>query len=153
MIGPTGVGKTEIARRLATLTQAPFVKVEATKLYRGRLPRPRRRIDDPRSGRDRRRNGARRNTRPRNGQGARKRRRTDPRYSLPGTAGKYPSPRDGYTCGEVQVADTDAHHETREKLRKLLRDGYLNEREVEIEVTQVRRRSKCSPRKGWKRWA
>lgn len=31
MIGPTGVGKTEIARRLATLVEAPFVKVEATK--------------------------------------------------------------------------------------------------------------------------
>lgn len=31
MIGPTGVGKTEIARRLAMLAQAPFVKVEATK--------------------------------------------------------------------------------------------------------------------------
>ena len=31
MIGPTGVGKTEIARRLATLSRAPFVKVEATK--------------------------------------------------------------------------------------------------------------------------
>ncbi|OOG62493.1 HslU--HslV peptidase ATPase subunit [Rhodanobacter sp. B04] len=31
MIGPTGVGKTEIARRLATLANAPFVKVEATK--------------------------------------------------------------------------------------------------------------------------
>ena len=31
MIGPTGVGKTEIARRLAKLTGAPFIKVEATK--------------------------------------------------------------------------------------------------------------------------
>jgi len=31
MIGPTGVGKTEIARRLATLAQSPFIKVEATK--------------------------------------------------------------------------------------------------------------------------
>ena len=31
MIGPTGVGKTEIARRLATLAKAPFIKVEATK--------------------------------------------------------------------------------------------------------------------------
>src|SRR5215210_2856254 len=31
MIGPTGVGKTEVARRLAKLAQAPFIKVEATK--------------------------------------------------------------------------------------------------------------------------
>ena len=40
MIGPTGVGKTEIARRLANLTGAPFIKVEATKVtevgYHGR---------------------------------------------------------------------------------------------------------------------
>ena len=31
MIGPTGVGKTEIARRIARLSKAPFIKVEATK--------------------------------------------------------------------------------------------------------------------------
>ena len=31
MIGPTGVGKTEIARRIARLAKAPFIKVEATK--------------------------------------------------------------------------------------------------------------------------
>src|SRR5437868_10503492 len=40
MIGPTGVGKTEIARRLAGLTGAPFIRVEATKYtevgYHGR---------------------------------------------------------------------------------------------------------------------
>src|SRR5438128_6222484 len=40
MIGPTGVGKTEIARRLAQLVGAPFIKVEATKYtevgYHGR---------------------------------------------------------------------------------------------------------------------
>lgn len=40
MIGPTGVGKTEIARRLATMTGAPFIKVEASKFtevgYHGR---------------------------------------------------------------------------------------------------------------------
>ena len=32
MVGPTGVGKTEVARRLAQLANAPFVKVEATKV-------------------------------------------------------------------------------------------------------------------------
>ena len=31
MIGPTGVGKTEISRRLSKLTEAPFIKVEATR--------------------------------------------------------------------------------------------------------------------------
>src|SRR5688572_3275960 len=40
MIGPTGVGKTEIARRLAGLVNAPFIKIEATKFtevgYHGR---------------------------------------------------------------------------------------------------------------------
>lgn len=38
MIGPTGVGKTEIARRLAKLADAPFVKVEATKFTEVCLP-------------------------------------------------------------------------------------------------------------------
>ena len=37
MIGPTGVGKTEIARRLASLVNAPFLKVEATKFTEGRI--------------------------------------------------------------------------------------------------------------------
>ena len=35
MIGPTGVGKTEISRRLSKLAEAPFVKVEATRFVRG----------------------------------------------------------------------------------------------------------------------
>jgi len=34
MIGPTGVGKTEIARRLAKLTGAPFIKVESDQIQR-----------------------------------------------------------------------------------------------------------------------
>ena len=40
MIGPTGVGKTEIARRLSKLSGAPFIKVEA-KIYRSRICRQR----------------------------------------------------------------------------------------------------------------
>src|SRR4051812_21328769 len=35
MIGPTGVGKTEIARRLARLAEAPFIKVEGAEITRG----------------------------------------------------------------------------------------------------------------------
>ena len=38
LIGPTGVGKTEIARRLSKLTDSPFSKVEASK-FRGRICR------------------------------------------------------------------------------------------------------------------
>src|SRR5258706_11619406 len=42
MIGPTGVGKTEIARRLAPLAQSPFIKIQASKFtevrYGGRGP-------------------------------------------------------------------------------------------------------------------
>ena len=40
MIGPTGVGKTEIARRLANLVKAPFIKVEATKAERSVITPP-----------------------------------------------------------------------------------------------------------------
>jgi hypothetical protein len=61
MIGPTGVGKTEIARRLAKLAQAPFLKVEATKFtevgYVGRDVES----DHPRSGGNRHSHGAREN--------------------------------------------------------------------------------------------
>ena len=46
MIGSTGVGKTEIARRLANLVRAPFIKVEATRGPR-RSPSARCRIDHP----------------------------------------------------------------------------------------------------------
>ncbi len=69
MIGPTGVGKTELARRLAKLANSPFLKVEASKFTEVGYVGPRRRIDDPRSGRYRDRHGprraARRDRRPR----------------------------------------------------------------------------------------
>jgi ATP-dependent HslUV protease ATP-binding subunit HslU len=50
LIGPTGVGKTEIARRLARLADAPFVKVEATKFTEVGYVGPRRRHDRARPG-------------------------------------------------------------------------------------------------------
>jgi hypothetical protein len=48
MIGPSRVGKTDIARRLANLTGAPFIKVEASKYTEVGYQRPGRRVDDPR---------------------------------------------------------------------------------------------------------
>jgi ATP-dependent HslUV protease ATP-binding subunit HslU len=59
MIGPTGVGKTEIARRLAKLTNSPVSQGRSLEVYRGRLRGPRCRVHDPRPGRDRHRHGAR----------------------------------------------------------------------------------------------
>ena len=51
MIGPTGVGKTEISRRLAKLAQAPVPEGRGLQVHRGRLRRARRRVDHPRPGR------------------------------------------------------------------------------------------------------
>ena len=59
MIGPTGVGKTEISRRLAKLAQGAVPEGRGDEVHRGRLCRPRRRADHPRSGRRRHRHGAR----------------------------------------------------------------------------------------------
>src|SRR6202023_2174355 len=73
MIGPTGVGKTEIARRLAKLGQAAFVKVEA--------PRPRG---------DRGQEGARRGARAGQGQGQRGGLGAPARHSLSGLARQDP---------------------------------------------------------------
>ena len=53
MIGPTGVGKTEIARRLARLAQRAVHQGRGDQVHRGRLRRPRRRLDHPRPGRHR----------------------------------------------------------------------------------------------------
>ena len=57
MIGPTGVGKTEIARRLAKLAQRPVRQGRGDEVHRGRLRRPRRRVDGPRPGRGRGQHG------------------------------------------------------------------------------------------------
>jgi len=122
MIGPTGVGKTEIARRLAKLAQAPFLKVEASKYtevgYVGRDVESMIRdlaelaINMVRAEESRKVQGKAEDQAeerlldlllPRTGRGAHK--------------------------------EVEDQQETREKLRKLLKAGKLNDRSVEIEVT------------------
>ncbi len=123
MIGPTGVGKTEIARRLARLAEAPFIKVEATKFtevgYVGRdvdtiirdlveAAIKQTREAESRKVRDRAADGA-------------EERLLD--VLLP-------------PAREVNIKDmhpTDST--TRQKFRKLLREGALDDREVEIEIS------------------
>jgi ATP-dependent HslUV protease ATP-binding subunit HslU len=112
MIGPTGVGKTEIARRLARLAQAPFVKVEATKFtevgYVGRDVESivRDLIEVALSM-------------------TRERHRAEVRARAE-------------TAAEERVLNalvgTGASPDTRQKFRKMLREGELDEKEIEIEV-------------------
>ncbi|MGH6612177.1 MAG: ATP-dependent protease ATPase subunit HslU, partial [Burkholderiaceae bacterium] len=125
MIGPTGVGKTEIARRLARLARAPFIKVEATKFtevgYVGRevdsiikdlmdVAVKMTREEEMEKVRHRAMDAA-------------EERVLDALLPRPKSIGfgtePEPAPRDG---------------ETRQKFRKLLREGQLDEREIEIEI-------------------
>ena len=121
MIGPTGVGKTEIARRLARLADAPFIKVEATKFtevgYVGRdvdtIIR-----DLMEAAVKLARESAMRQQR------ARAEDRAEDRILdvlLPAPAGAPATP----------VDDTNP---TRQLLRKRLREGQLDDKEVEIEI-------------------
>jgi len=109
MIGPTGVGKTEIARRVAKLTDAPFIKVEATKFtevgYVGRD------VDSiVRS----------------LAEEATEERILDALLPLP----RAPFSGDG---AEPAIIDPS----TREVFRQKLRDGMLDDKEIEIEITSV----------------
>ncbi|HEX6631663.1 MAG TPA: ATP-dependent protease ATPase subunit HslU [Gemmatimonadaceae bacterium] len=163
LIGPTGVGKTEIARRLAKLAGAPFVKVEASKFtevgYVGRDVESMVRdlvesaIDMVRTERESEVEDLAQERvddrlldlllpRPAAEKGA------EPRPAGVGgaQAGLGASVPDGNVfvvsaSGAVsQEADGDAandrYQRTREKLRQLLVDGQLESREIEIEVTQ-----------------
>lgn len=125
MIGPTGVGKTEIARRLAKLAQAPFVKVEATKFtevgYVGR--------DVESMVRDLIEHGislVREEERAKVEVQARQlaEERVLDLLLPPPTA----------SAGDPESDPSDS---TREKLRKMLREGKLDEREVQLETTKT----------------
>ncbi len=123
MIGPTGVGKTEIARRLARLANAPFIKVEATKFtevgYVGRdvesivrdlIDAAVKMIREQEMEKVRHRAGA-----------AAEERVLD---------ALLPRPRGAGFNAEPMEADSP----TREKFRRMLRTGELDEREIEIET-------------------
>ena len=127
MIGPTGVGKTEIARRLAKLTRSPFLKVEASKFtevgYVGRdvesLVRDLVRIAV---------DLVKAEKMAENGEKAR--RNTEEKVLailLPPPKNSKEPPADG-------ESEAESFANSREKLRKLLREGKLNDRIIEVEV-------------------
>jgi ATP-dependent HslUV protease ATP-binding subunit HslU len=127
MIGPTGVGKTEIARRLARLANAPFIKIEATKFtevgYVGRdVESIIRDLVDMAVKMEREQAISRVRTR---AEDAAEERILD---------ALLPAPR-SMSPDDQDEGDSD----TRQKFRKRLREGALDDREIEVEVsvTQV----------------
>ena len=137
LIGPTGVGKTEIARRLAKLANAPFIKVEASKFtevgYVGRDVDSMVR-DLAETAVSMLREEEREHARPRAREHAEDRLLD---ALLPSSrpmrtpTGAIPLP------GAVSLVETPTgENATREDLRRLLRDGKLNDRTVELDISE-----------------
>ena len=138
LIGPTGVGKTEIARRLSAMTDSPFSKVEASKFtevgYVGRDVESMVRdlveltVNDLRI-------REQETVRGRAGVVAEER-MLDILLPKPESA---PLPGDGGTAAaesEMVAPVADRNASTREKLRKMLRDGKLDNRYVDMDVAE-----------------
>jgi len=125
MIGPTGVGKTEIARRLAKLAKAPFIKVEASKFtevgYVGR--------DVESIIRDLTRVAVRMVKEERE-KAVRKRAEELAKERVLDLLVPPPYKKGGYIPHET----ADHYRRTREKMREMLEAGLLDDREVEVEV-------------------
>src|SRR5689334_3247447 len=131
MIGPTGVGKTEIARRLAKLANSPFLKVEASKFtevgYVGRDVESMIRdlveiaIDMVREEKME--------------EVAEKAEQNAEERLLDLLLPSAPTPTSS-TAGFALVTEGDSSSRTREKLRDQLREGKLDERMVELEVRE-----------------
>ncbi|MEN2994285.1 MAG: ATP-dependent protease ATPase subunit HslU [Thermodesulfovibrio sp.] len=127
MIGPTGVGKTEIARRLAKLVNAPFVKVEASKFtevgYVGRdVESIIRDLTEVAMNMVKQEHTER-------VQEKAKQLAEERLLDI-----LLPQPR--YTRDVNDAEERIRYKETREKLRKQLREGLLNERYVEIDIRE-----------------
>jgi len=134
MIGPTGVGKTEIARRLARLANAPFIKVEATKFtevgYVGRE------VDSiikdlvdvaVKMTREQEMDKVRHRA-----MDAAEERILDELLPRPRDAA--PTMGFGLPAAEPATPPTPRENDTRQRFRKMLREGQLDEREIEIEL-------------------
>ena len=135
MIGPTGVGKTEIARRLAKLAQAPFIKVEATKFtevgYVGRE------VDSiirdlASSAVKMTRESEMEKVREAAAESAEERVLD---ALLPPPRGARKASNDVEEEDPSIVSSTQPGKTTREKFRKMLRAGKLDENEIEIETS------------------